>query len=309
MVNENMKEIYKLIGHTDFVLSVTISLNDRYCLSSSSDRTIKLWDLWNGKEIKSFNKSATSLSFSPINDLVLSGSSDKIIRLWNIENGEEIFHLKGHPFPISNVKFSRDGTKAMSGGHGVVFLWDIINGKEITHFTVFKGPSLHLSMDFSPDGRKAIFGGDENTIYFYDLENLKLLHKYKGYKTSYKRHQDKTAFSSIISLSFSLDGKIVISGGMDKLIRFWDLENNREFRSLNIHKGWINSLSISPDGKKLLCGSTDKSVTVINIDSENEIERFIGHTNFVSSACFLHDGCRALSGSWDNTIRLLKLEN
>lgn len=59
-------------------------------------------------------------------------------------------------------------------------------------------------------------------------------------------------WGDIQSLAISKDGKLVATGGMDGLIRFWDPATNQEKGSVRVGSGWwITALAFSPDGKRL----------------------------------------------------------
>ena len=54
--------------------------------SASNDRTIKIWNLENGlqiKELKGHSDYINSVAFSPDGKTLVSGSSDRTIRIWN----------------------------------------------------------------------------------------------------------------------------------------------------------------------------------------------------------------------------------
>jgi WD40 repeat protein len=65
-------------------------------LSGGGDKTLRLWDVATGKEVRSFSghrEWITSVAFSPDGRLALSGSGDNtrnMLKLWNVATGEQI---------------------------------------------------------------------------------------------------------------------------------------------------------------------------------------------------------------------------
>ena len=67
---------------------------------------------------------ATSIVFSPDGKVLVSGSYDRTIRLWDIATGEQLKTLEGHTYYITSVAVSPDGTTIASGSvDGTVILW------------------------------------------------------------------------------------------------------------------------------------------------------------------------------------------
>jgi WD40 repeat protein len=77
--------LLKLSGHTDDVSQVAFSPDGKLLISASNDKTIKLWDVASGKELKTINSGAAYyVAFSPDGKFIVSASSDGTIRLWGV---------------------------------------------------------------------------------------------------------------------------------------------------------------------------------------------------------------------------------
>ena len=111
---------------------------------------------------------------------------------------------------------------------------------------------------------------------------------------------------SVESVSFSPDGKRIVSGSYDNTLRIWAAESGEAIGApLRGHTNWVRSVSFSPDGKRLVSGSADDTLRLWDAESGEAIgEPLRGHTNPIYSASFSPDGKRIVSGSWDRTLRL-----
>ena len=74
----------------------------------------------------------TSVAYSPDGKFIASGSYDKTVRIWNLEDGKEILKLEGHQKDITSVAYSPDGKFIASGcADKTVRIWNLADGKEI----------------------------------------------------------------------------------------------------------------------------------------------------------------------------------
>ena len=65
-----------------------------------------------------------------------SGSYDRTIILWDVETGEELRTLKGHDSDVFSISFSPDGQTLASGSNdNKIKLWDVETGKELRTLT------------------------------------------------------------------------------------------------------------------------------------------------------------------------------
>jgi WD40 repeat protein len=99
-----------LHGHSHIVSDCVISSDGAYALSSSWDKTLRLWELSTGNTTRTFvghTNDVLSVSFSADNRQIVSGSRDRTIKLWNTL-GDCKFTItdKGHTDWVSCVRFS-----------------------------------------------------------------------------------------------------------------------------------------------------------------------------------------------------------
>lgn len=90
--SKNLKQgVIELKGHSGYVNGMVFNSDNRQVLSCSSDKTLRLWDIGSGKNLrvmKDHTDTVLSVAFSNDGRQALSGSSDRTVRLWDIESGK-----------------------------------------------------------------------------------------------------------------------------------------------------------------------------------------------------------------------------
>jgi WD40 repeat protein len=110
--------------------------------------------------------------------------------------------------------------------------------------------------------------------------------------------------SSVLSVAFSPDGKLLATGDVDGLIRLWQVADGQQLLTLKGHTGWVWAVTFSADGNTLASGSNDTSVRLWDIAEGYCIGALHGHTSGVWSVSFSPDGNTLVSSSQDSSIRL-----
>ena len=82
---------------------------------------------------------------------------------------------------------------------------------------------------------------------------------------------------AVDAVSFSPDGKFIVTGGIDKTVRIWEAEIGSLVHTLTGHTAQITSVSFSPDGKQISSSSRDKTARIWNASDGQEIHRMAGH--------------------------------
>jgi len=113
----------------------------------------------------------------------------------------------------------------------------------------------------------------------------------------------------IYSISFSPNGKYVVSGGRDQTARVWDVFTGEEISRVT-HDGFVASVAVSPDNKYVVSGGENKTVRVWDIVSGQEISFMThDHGGRVSFVTFSPNGKYVASAaSYNKTIHLWDTE-
>jgi len=102
-----------------------------------------------------------------------------------------------------------------------------------------------------------------------------------------------------VHVTFSPDGKYVLSGSSDHTVKLWEIETGKEIRTFRGHTNYVDSVAFSPDGKKILSGSSDHTVKLWEAETRKEIREF-GPT-YGSSVAFHPNGKQIIDSAilWD----------
>jgi WD40 repeat protein len=90
-------------------------------------------------------------------------------------------------------------------------------------------------------------------------------------------------------ISFSMDGKYLLSGGEDGAIRVYEVATNKLIRRFAAHTRQIQSVVFSPDKNYILSGSTDKTVKLWNVQTGHNVATINAKVSIYSVA-FSPDG-------------------
>jgi serine/threonine protein kinase len=110
--------------------------------------------------------------------------------------------------------------------------------------------------------------------------------------------------SSVHTLGWSPDGKLIASGGFDKTVQVWEVASGKKVLIYDGHTAEVVALDWSPDGKRIASGSWDNTVQVWEPTNGKEVLTYRGHTAEVMALGWSADDQRIASGSYDNTVQV-----
>jgi WD40 repeat protein/serine/threonine protein kinase len=288
-------------GHEAPVTSVCMSLDDKFVLSGSADKTLRLWDVESGQCMKVFQghgKGVTSVCMTSDAMYALSGGADGNVKFWDMSKGRSMKTLSGHDGPVNAVSISHDGILIISAGEDMtVRCWEAASGKCVRVFEGHKAAVLCARMGI--DARNAVTGGADGMIKIWEMTTahfLGLLGELRGHT------------AGVRAVSLSQDGVHALSGGDDKTVRLWETTKGRQVRVFEGHTDAVTSVCLSYDARYALSGSLDNTFRLWEVSSGSCLRVFKGHMMGVLAVDLSATGRYALSASEDRTIKLWALD-
>ena len=163
------KEVQQLRGHTGQINDVFFSQDGRFAVSTSYDKTAKLWDAGSWRTIATLSGHTAPVKlafFSPDTKYVVTAADDNTARIWETTKGTLISELRGHTNLIKTLAFSADGRWLATGsGDHTVRVWDIKTGKAVGELYGHRGPVIAVA--FSQVPKEIISASADGTIIRY----------------------------------------------------------------------------------------------------------------------------------------------
>ncbi|MEO1429138.1 MAG: NB-ARC domain-containing protein [Cyanobacteria bacterium J06633_8] len=114
--------------------------------------------------------------------------------------------------------------------------------------------------------------------------------------------------SSLVSVSFSHDGKYFATGVINGEVRLWQAEDIKLLDILKGHNVWVWTFAFSPNNKILASGSADSTIKLWDID-RGKCLLTLEDNSKVYSVAFDMDGKLLASSSEDRTIKIWDIKD
>ncbi|KAL9237441.1 hypothetical protein vseg_011988 [Gypsophila vaccaria] len=226
------KPVHEFHGHTGEVLDLSWSRSN-YLLSSSVDKTVRLWRVGNDHCLKVFphNNYVTCVEFNPVDENnFISGSIDGKVRIWEISLCKVVYWTEIKDI-VTAVCYRPDGLGGIVG---------TITGS--CRFYSISDDQLQLDNQISLHNKKSsgkritgiqFFPRDPSTVmiscadsHVRIVQGVDVIGKYKSVRSS-------GAFSSA---HFTSDGKHIVSASEDSSVHIWKCADHGRRESSHVKK-------------------------------------------------------------------------
>jgi WD40 repeat protein/transcriptional regulator with XRE-family HTH domain len=268
---QDQTPVQVLRGHTQCINDVAWSRVGGMLASSSDDQTVRVWDVRTGaclRILRGHTNLVNGIAWHPDGNLLASSSTDRAIRVWDVREGASRWTGTQHTGTVTSVAWHPNGNLlASSSEDHCVLVWHAERGEVLLRLDGHEGPVYDVA--WSPDGsRLASCGGSgrRGELLVWDAVGGDSVASYG------KRIRALEAdMSPVFSLAWSLDGTLLVSGGTDGVLRWWDIERDSSPAVVQGHEGWVHSIRASPDGATVASSGEDGAIQLWDLHSRRHL--------------------------------------
>ncbi|CAL8105319.1 unnamed protein product [Calicophoron daubneyi] len=272
--------------------------------------------------------------------IIPAGKPGSMPRTSNLQSPNML--LSGHDGEIYCGKFSSDGSFLASAGFDrKILLWETYGDCE--NFATMTGHGgVILDLVFSSDDSVIYTASSDKSVALWDTETAQRIKKLRGHQNVvnscavarrgpqlicsgsddgtvrlWDRRQKAHVQSfentyQVLSVTFSDTAEMIFSGGIDNIVKGWDLRKLEASMLLTGHTDTVTGLSVSPDGNYLLSNAMDNTLRLWDVQPFASAERctkiFVGHQHTFEKnllrCAWSADGKRVTCGSGDRYVHV-----
>jgi len=151
---------------------------------------------------------------------------------------------------------------------------------------------------FSPDSRHVLMtNGPKVIVWVFDESQRGPKGEFGG-----------SSGSNVNCMTFSPDGRYVLTGHDDGVVRVWQFDTHRQIGEHKGHQGAVRALSIAPDAPTAASAGADGLIRVWDLEKGPVFRVLKGHEGNVTDVAFLPGGRQIVSTGVDGTVRRWDLD-
>ena len=316
------------------VTGMAFSRDGRRLATIHNQRSVKLWDLETGLELREFSAGDTIMfqaAFSDDGGQLACCCIDGLTPVWDTKDGRRVFTLGGHTSAVSDVVFSGDRIATASWDQSAK-IWDARYGVELFtirgHANWVTGVALSRSggsiVTSSWDGTARIWDGHGEGVIPKQLDNSlswidsvafhprgRSIAEVRGDESVWvwtiRNGLPEATFEGARFVAYNGDGSLLATGGVgDKgnLLQIFEPDRGSEPKVIcRGHQGNVRAAAFRPGSTQIASAGQDGTVKVWDARGQ-ELFTCRGHSGGVAHVVYSADGRWIVSGGFDRTLRI-----
>ncbi len=297
----------RLTAHREMITAIAITEDQRFLISVSWDRTLKIWDFARGtliNTLEAHDQGILALAVTGNGDYHLAtGGFDQTVKLWTLASDGSNLELDqiflGHLGSIHGLDFASRWHFLVSGSYDQTLKqWNL--EQETEEFSSYDSLGAIYALAVAPNQDFIAAAGGDGTVSLWQLGSGEKIAVLSG------------NVSSVESLAIAADGQIIAAGCVDGTVKIWqyDREKSGHFapiRVINAHNGQVTSLVFGGEGQWLLTGGTDGEVKIWLANYQQAIATLSatnGRSSPISSLVLSPDYCHLAAAAADGSITI-----
>lgn len=229
---------------------------------------------------------------------LLCGTRAGNLHLVDLEHKKEIRNIEAHGAGIFDIQ--QHGHYILTaGGEGTVKVWDKTTLLLVHEIKASDKSARVIAIE--PEKPQIAVGYSDNAIRIFNTGGFELAQEIQAHD------------NSVFALAYSQNGRYLLSGGRDAVLKVWDAENEyAPVQTINAHWYHINAIQYNPEGTLFATASMDKTVKIWDAATFELLkvldkEKNEGHTSSVNKILWI-DNKHLISCGDDRAAILWQIE-
>ena len=295
-----------VITNSHSFVAISVSADGRRLVSGDVGKKIVFWELPSGRRLREFatpeNEDVMDVDFSPDGQTV-AYSSYWYCRVIDAESLQVLSDLRGQRELVTQISFSPDGAELVTGsGDATVRQWKAKSGEMIREIGPRPPASPITSIAFSPNGEFEAVSGVDGVVRVWDAGRPgTFLHSLRAHE------------GAVYALAFDRQSKWLFSGGIDRSMRVWLMENGTLAATYPLFDRGDPITTLAPGGKEELTatasgpwatGGAEHAITLWRTHNDRPSRRLLGHQASVQALAYARGQNLLASVSSDGVVKL-----
>src|SRR5262245_26209757 len=289
------------LGHAADITSVALSRDGRRVFSGGRDGTVGIWDRESGALLAMMirREGGAWLTVTP-EGFFAASTPAAAVGVLSVAREFDVFGIDPlvqtlYPPDLVREKLAGDRDGKMKTAAAALDLEKVLDSGAAPNLAATQAirvpprdartlelvpqmghSSSIAALAFSPDGRFAASGSNDNAVKLWDVATGRELRSFKGHSKSVK------------SVAFSPDGRLLLTGSEDATLKLWDVATGQVLHSYTGHSDTVVAAAFSPDGRLALSAESSPlgkpgTMKLWAVATGKALRTFKGHSEGIES--------------------------